>query len=217
MHKISILVVLALALWTARAEAQIDRGTWRFTIDGDILSVGGVELDPPGPGKSSATVIGFGPNQLGNARATQASPTPIGIGVGYALQPKLILGVRTSLGYDVVAPDGEDNNVRYLGLAVMPGITFIPLGGKTKLALDAAPLIQVDRRKTDNVPKDRTLLGGFALGVGALIFVHSRLSADIGFRFEGRFGNRDNDNRDDNDVHVRDLRGLIRLGVSFWR
>lgn len=216
MNKISMLIALALALWTAGAQAQIDRGTWRFTIDGDVLSVGGVELDGPGPGESSATIIGFGPNQLGNARAS-ALPTPIGVGVAYALQPKLLLGVRTSLGYDVIAPDGADNNTRYLGLTLMPGVTFIPIGGRTKLALDAAPLIQVDREKTDNVPKRRTLLGGFSLGVGALIFIHQRLSADIGFRFEGRFGNRDNDNRDDNDVHVRDLRGVIRVGASFWR
>jgi hypothetical protein len=216
MNKISMLVALALALWTADAEAQLDRGTWRFTIDGDVLSVGGVELDRPGPGESSAMVIGFGPNQLGNARLS-ALPTPIGVGFGYVLQPKLILGMRVALGYDVIAYDGAQDNTRLLGLSLMPGITFVPLGHKAKLALDAAPLFQVDRGKTDNAPTDRTILGGFSLGIGALIFVNNRLSADIGFRFEGRFGNRDNDASDDNDIHIRDLRGVVRLGVSFWR
>jgi hypothetical protein len=216
MNKISMLVALGLALWTAGAEAQLDRGTLRFSIDGDVLSVGGVEIDPPGPGESSAMVIGFGPNQLGNARLS-ALPTPIGLGFGYVLQPKLILGVRVALGYDVIAPDGEDNNTRYLGLSLMPGITFVPLGHKAKLAIDAAPLFQVDRAKNDNRPTDRTLLGGFSLGIGALIFVNNRLSADLGFRFEGRFGNSDNDASDENDVHIRDLRGVVRVGVSFWR
>jgi hypothetical protein len=217
MNKISILVALALALWTTGAEAQLDRGDWRFTIDGDVLSVGGVEWDPPGPGESSAMVIGFGPNQLGNVRANSALPTPIGVGAGYVLTPKLILGARVALGYDVVAPDGSDSNIRHLGLSLMPGITFVPLGHKAKLAIDAAPIFQVDRRKSDNTPTARTILGGFSLGIGALIFVNNRLSADIGFRFEGRFGNADNDALDDNDVHIRDLRGVVRLGVSFWR
>jgi hypothetical protein len=217
MNRFSILVALAIALWSAGAEAQLSRGTWRFSIDGDILSVGGVKLDPPGPGVSKATVVGFGPNQLGNMRRHGAGPTPIGLGVGYVLQPNLILGLRTGLGYDVVAPDGAADNTRYLDLSLMPDLTWVPLGQKTKLALDFAPLFQVSREKTDNVPTHRTILGGFSLGVGALIFVTNRLSADVGFHFEGRFGKNDRDANDDDDTHIRDLRGVIRLGVSFWR
>jgi hypothetical protein len=216
MNKISILVALALALWTAGAQAQLDRGAWRFSIDGDMLSIGGVKTDPDGPGgESKAMVVGFGPNQLGNARLS-GLPTPIGLGVGYVLTPKLVLGVRTSLGFDVVSPDGGDNT-RHLNLALMPGITFVPLGHKAKLAINGSPIFQVSRQKSDNDPTTRTLLGGFAFGIGTLIFVHNRLSADIGFNFEGRFGNFDNDARDDNDVHIRDLRGVVRVGVSFWR
>jgi hypothetical protein len=215
MNKISMLGAMLIALWAAGAEAQLDRGTFRFTVDGDMLSVGGVKLDPPGPGESTATVVGFGPNQFGNA-IRSAPPTPIGLGFGYVLQPKLILGLRTSLGYDVVSPEGG-TNTRNLGLTLMPGITWVPLGHKTKLALSGAPLLQVSRSKSDGRPNARTLLGGFGLGIGALIFVHSRLSADIGFHFEGRFGNNNNGSEDDFDTHVRDLRGVVRLGVSFWR
>jgi hypothetical protein len=216
MNKISILAALVLALWTAGAEAQLSRGTMRFSIDGDMLAVGGVKRENELTGaEGKSTVVGFGPNQHGNARLS-AYPTPIGLGFGYVLQPKLILGLRTSLGYDVYAPDGGENT-RILNLALMPGITFVPLGQKAKLALHAAPIFQVAREKQDTVPTRRTLLGGFALGVGALIFVHSRLSADIGFHFEGRFGGYDDDNRDDNDTKLRDLRGVVRLGVSFWR
>ncbi len=216
MNRISILVALALALFTASAEAQLDlgRGTLRFSIDGDMLSIGGVKKDPPGPGESKATVVGFGPNQLGNARLS-GYPTPIGLGFGYVLNSAWILGVRTALGYDVVSPDGG-TNTRYLSLSLMPGATWVPLGKKAKLALNGAPLFQVSRAKTDGQPTPRTLLGGFGLGIGALIFVHSRLSADVSFQFEGRFGN-ENSGRNDVDTHVRDLRGVVRLGVSFWR
>lgn len=215
MNRISILVAVLVgcALWGGRAEAQLGRGTMRFSLDGDMLSVGGVKRDPDGPGFSSkATVVSFGPNQLGNVRAGSALPTPIALGFGYVLQPEFILGVRAALGYDVVMPDGAQFNTRYLGLALQPGFTWVPLGNKTKLALSGAPIFQIQRAKTDNSPKDRILLGGFSLGVGALIFVRNDLSADIGFHFEGRFGNDNNP-----DVHIRDLRGVIRLGVSFWR
>lgn len=219
MNRISILVALLLgcALWSGRAEAQLNRGTMRFSIDGDILSIGGVKLDYPGPAESKATVVGFGPNQIGNARVHGAGPTPLGIGFGYVLTPKLLLGLRGALGYDVIAPDGARNNTRALAISLMPGITFVPLGRKAKLAINAAPIFQVDRAKREGDPKARTLLGGFALGAGALIFVHNKLSADIGLQFEGRFGNRDDNDTNDDDEHVRDLRGLIRLGVSFWR
>jgi hypothetical protein len=211
------LVAIALALWTAGAEAQLDRGALRFSIDGDMLAIGGVKSDPDGPaGPSKATVVGFGPNQLGNMRAHGAGPTPIGLGFGYVLQPNLILGIRGGLGYDVISPDGG-SNIRYLDLSLMPGITFVPMGKKAKLALNAAPIFQVSRGKRDGAPTEHALLGGFGLGIGALIFVHNRLSADVGFQFEGRFGNYDRDDRSDNDIHIRDLRGVVRIGLSFWR
>lgn len=217
MNRISILVALALALWTTQAEAQLGQGRMRFSIDGDMLAIGGVKTDLAGPGGvTKTTVVGFGPNQRGNMRVHGAGPTPIGLGFGYVLRPNLILGLRTGLGYDVASPDGGQNT-RFLDLSLMPGVTFVPLGRKAKLAIHGAPIFQVSRAKNDTSPTNRTLLGGFALGVGALIFVHDRLSADIGFQFEGRFGNNDRDNRDDNNVHIRDLRGVVRLGVSFWR
>lgn len=196
------------SLVAAPAQAQLSRGNLRLSIDADMFSVAGVHFD----GQSHRTVVGLGPNELGGGRIYSA-PTPVGLGVGYVLQPKLILGLRFGLGYDVVAPSGAANNTRILGLSLMPGITFVPLGDRTKLFISAAPIFQVSRAKTLN-ERDRTMLGGFGLGVGTFIFVTNALSVDLGFNFEARFGGFEvngNNHRD-----ISDLRGLLRLGVSLW-
>jgi hypothetical protein len=204
-------------LLAAPAQAQLSRGNLRLSIDGDMFSVAGVDI---GGGKNK--VIGLGPNQRGGSRLS-GEPTPIGLGVGYVLQHNLILGVRFGLGYDVIAPDGGGSNTRLLGLSLMPGITFVPTGDRTKLFITAAPIFQVSRAKTDNA-RARTLLGGIDLGVGVFIFVTNALSVDLGFHFEGRFGNTDyavdnlNHNPNNHDRHqsVTDLRGVLRLGFSLW-
>src|ERR1700712_4365227 len=170
-------------------EAQLSRGNLRLSIDADMFSVAGVRL-----GNNKDTVVGFGPNQLGGSRLS-GGPTPLGLGVGYVLQPKLLVGARFGLGYDVVAPNGPGNNTRYLNLSIMPEIRFVPLGERAKLFIALAPIFQVSRARTD--PRtDRTILGGFSVGVGTFIFVTNALSVDLGFFFEGRFGNqrRENDN-----------------------
>jgi len=198
--------------FAAPAQAQLSRGNLRLAIDADVLSVAGVERDPEDAGESNTTVFGVGPNQHGGGELS-GRPTPFGLGVGYVLQPKLILGLRFGLGLDVVSPDGSDNNTRKLGLSLMPNLTFVPVGKRAKLFLQAAPIFQVSRNKSDYT-KDRTLLGGVGLGIGTFIFITNALSVDLGFHFEGRFGsNEDNAGRD---TDIKDLRGVIRLGVSLW-
>jgi opacity protein-like surface antigen len=196
------------AFAASSAEAQLSRGNLRLSIDADMFAIAGVEV-----GNSENKVISFGPNQLGGSRL-YGGPTPLGLGVGYVLQPKLILGVRVGLGYDVIAPEGVGNNTRVLGLSIMPELRFVPLGERAKLYLAVAPIFQVGRSKRDH-DRDRAMVGGFGLGVGTFIFVTNAMSVDLGFHFEGRFGGIDDDN-DPEDTDVRDLRGVVRLGMSLW-
>lgn len=196
----------------APAQAQLSRGNLRLTIDADVLSIAAVEVDPEFAGESDTTVFGLGPNQQGGSLVS-GRPTPFGLGVGYVLQSKLILGLRFGLGLDVVSPDGSDNNTRLLGLSLMPNLTFVPIGNRAKLFLQVAPIFQVSRTKTDN-NKSRTLLGGVGLGIGTFIFITNALSVDLGFHFEGRFGG--NEDFQGRDSDITDLRGLVRLGLSLW-
>ncbi len=211
-------LALIAGLWASPAHAQLARGTFRLSIDDDMLSVAGVKVDPDGPvGPSKTTVFGLGPNQLGaghvSASLVDGMPTPFGLGFAWGLSPKLLLGVRAAFGLDLIAPSGTADNIRELGLSLMPGLTFVPVGHKAKLFLSGAPLFQADRWKQG--PRDgRVLLGGFELGIGTLIFVARSLSVDLGFHFEGRFGNAEDENG--NGAHIRDLRGLVRLGISLW-
>jgi hypothetical protein len=218
MKRFAIFAVLAtlsavlVGTFATPAEAQLSRGNLRLTVDADMLSIAGVERDPEGAGESDTTVFGIGPNQEGGAQIS-GRPTPFGLGVGYVLQPKLILGVRFGLGLDVISPDSSDNNTRRLGLSLMPNLTFVPVGKRAKLFLQAAPIFQVSRDKRDTA-KERTILGGVGLGIGTFIFITNALSVDLGFHFEARLGGyEDSAGRD---TRVRDLRGVFRLGVSLW-
>jgi len=218
MNRFAFFAVLATAsavltgALAAPAQAQLSRGNLRLTIDADVLSIAAIERDPEFAGESNTTVFGIGPNQEGGSLRS-GRPTPFGLGVGYVLQPKLILGLRFGLGLDVVSPDSSDNNTRLLGLSLMPNLTFVPVGKRAKLFLQGAPIFQVSRSKSDNA-KSRTLLGGFGLGIGTFIFITNALSVDLGFHFEGRFGNEEDALGRDTDI--KDLRGVIRLGVSLW-
>jgi hypothetical protein len=218
MHRFAVVAfVVTLCAVVSSAEAQLSRGNLRLSIDADILSVASVELDYDPGGEQNHTVFGVGPNQQGGALHSgppTGGPTPLGLGVGYVLQPKLVLGLRFGLGLDVQSPDGSENNVRRLGLSLMPGLTFVPVGKRAKLFLSLSPIFQVSRSKQDNVGSWRTLLGGAGLGIGTLIFITNAVSVDLGFHFEGRFGNYDP--RDGREVEITDLRGLVRLGVSLW-
>lgn len=209
-------LVCALGLFAStRAEAQ--NGDLRLSLDADMFSVSfvNVEVDTIGNPEAEYTIIGFGPNQHGSARVVPA-PTPVGFGIGYGISNRLVLGLRTGLGLDVIDQDGVDEKVKIFALSLMPGLTFIPLGNKTKLFINLSALFQVNREKQDD-RKDRVLLGGFSTGIGALIFPASRFSADLGFFFEGRFGGREFDDPDLPDQDIRDLRALIRLGFSLWK
>jgi hypothetical protein len=209
------LVCMAAAL---PAHAQLGRGDFRLSLDTDVIGVAHVTIDPDGGGPDQdTTVFSLGPNQLGGSHVTIAT-TPLGLGLGWVLSPKILFGVRLGLGFDVIAPEGDDENRKVLALSLMPGLTFVPLGRKAKLFIAVSPLFQVNRIKQDNY-LERWMQGGFSTGVGALIFAASSVSADIGFFFEGRFGNRHQEVNDDeaDGLRVADLRGVIRFGLSLWR
>jgi hypothetical protein len=141
--------------------------------------------------------------------------TPLGLGFGWVLTPKILLGMRVGLGYDLISPDGNAPNTKILAVSLMPGIEFVPIGHRAKLFIAARPIFQANRLKRGNFT-DRWLQGGFSLGIGTYIFPTPAVSADLGFFFEGRFGNHKVDDNDPNQ-HVTDLRGVIRLGLSLWR
>jgi hypothetical protein len=204
--------------WTLPAQAQLSRGDFRFSLDTDVISIAHVTLDPDGaPGDAEYMVYGIGPNQLGASHLTQVA-SPLGLGLGYVLHPKFVLGIRTGLGFDVVDPDGGGDKERILAVSLMPGLTIVPIGHKAKLFIALAPLFQVNRTKQDD-QLSRWLQGGFSTGIGALIFPTSAVSADLGFFFEGRFGNQrvETNGNADTTEHVTDLRGVVRLGLSLWR
>lgn len=199
------------------ARAQLGRGDFRLSLDTDVLGVAHVSLDPDGAGGDAEyTVFSLGPNQLGGSHVTIPA-TPLGLGFGWVLSPKILFGVRLGLGFDVMSPDGGENT-KVLALALMPGLTFVPIGRKAKLYIDARPLFQVNRIKADEYV-ERWMHGGFSTGIGALIFAASSVSADIGFHFEGRFGARHEERNDveADGLRVRDFRGVIRFGLSLWR
>lgn len=220
MKNLICLLALACAFIALPAQAQLGRGDFRLSLDTDVLSVAHISIDPDGPVEDvDTTVFGVGPNQLGGSHATMVA-SPLGLGLGWVITPKLLIGARLGLGFDVISPDGgDDNNVKVLAMSLMPGLTWVPIGRKAKLFLDFRPLFQVNRAKTEN-RKERWIQGGFSTGIGALIFPASPVSVDLGFHFEGRFGGVqvEVDGRDiDDDARVRDLRGVVRLGISLWK
>ncbi len=221
----TLLIVVLLAAMPRAAQAQISQGTFRFSLDTDIVSFAGVHIVPASPASDvDVTVLSIGPNQLGASRALRPA-TPLGVGFGYALTRRVLLGVRVGLGYDVLSYDAGGEDVKVLALSVMPGLTFVPLGNDTKLFIQVSPLVQLDRERRGE-RRDRVLLGGFSLGLGALVFAGSRTSVDIGGFFEGRWGSDRVDTRVGagpisanvmSTVDVRDLRGIVRFGLSLWR
>jgi hypothetical protein len=207
-----------MALFANSAEAQIGRGDLRLSLDTDMLGVAFVNVDPDTGPDYDATVFSLGPNQLGGSRVWPGAhvASPIGFGLGYALSHRTVLGVRTGLGFDVI-DDDRDGKGRVLALTLQPGVTFVPLGNHAKLFINLAALMQVDRYKDDD-NRNRLFMGGFSAGLGTLIFVSQRSSVDLGFHFEGRFGNYQvKDPENDRKVQVRDLRIVVRLGFSLWK
>jgi hypothetical protein len=205
------------AFLSGTAHAQIGRGDLRLSLDTDMLGIAFVERDPDGPGgEFEATVISVGPNQMGGSRAWTRVATPLGFGLGYAISHRTVLGLRTGLGFDVVDA-GDDDNVRHLALSLQPGVTFVPIGRHAKLFINLAGLFQVDRVRHEDL-RERLMFGGFAAGIGTLIFTSQRGSVDLGFFFEGRFGgHKRKEPEPETDEDVRDLRVVVRLGFSLWR
>lgn len=219
-HKKSLCFCIALlaCAFTGTAHAQLSKGALRVSIDADLLTVAGVEINPDGASPAyDTTVISFGLNQLGGSHVPPGvrPASQLGFGVGWALSRRMVLGVRTGLGLDVIDRDGGADNTRVLSFGVEPGLTFVPLGRRAKLFISLAPLFQANRVKTGRTA-GRTLLGGFSTGVGALIFAGGSVSVDLGFHFEGRFGGGEVAT-ELREYHVRDLRGGLRLGLSLWR
>jgi hypothetical protein len=207
-----------LSLFARSAEAQIGRGDFRLSLDADMFAVAFVNVDPDTGPDNESTVISLGPNQLGGSRQWPGGhvASPVGFGFGYALSHRTVLGLRTGLGFDVIDDDDNDKD-RHLSLSLQPGVTFVPTGNHAKLFINIAALMQCERFKNDDA-KNRVFMGGFAAGIGTLIFVSQRSSVDLGFFFEGRFGNyKIKEPEDDSDVQVRDLRIVVRLGFSLWK
>jgi hypothetical protein len=214
-NRLLFLCAFACCIWSSTAFAQLSRGEFRLSLDVDVISIAHVSLNPDGPAPTTeALVFGIGPNHMGGSRATAATPT-LGLGFAWVLTPKILLGIRVGLGYDLIAPDGDGPNEKLLAVSLQPGIEFVPIGHRAKLFIAARPIFQANRRKVGDF-KDRWIEGGFSLGIGTYIFPSPAVSADIGFFFEGRFGNQKINNNEPNE-HVADLRGVIRLGLSLWR
>ena len=205
-------VAFAVCFWAKPAAAQLTRGEFRLTLDTDIISVGNVNLEVPGGGDSDTLVFGLGPSQLGASRVTGPT-TPLGLGFGWVLTPKIVLGFRLGLGYDLVKYEGG-NEAHALAFSLQPGIEFVPIGRHAKLFIAARPIFQVNYMDFPTF-ETTTLLGGFSFGIGTYIFPMPSVSVDLGFFFEGRFGSMEN--ADEVKLDVQDLRGVIRLGVSMWR
>jgi hypothetical protein len=214
-NRLLSLLVFACCIWTTPALAQLSRGAFRLSLDVDVISIAHVSLNPDGPMPSDdRLVFGLGPNQLGGSRRWAPTP-PVGLGVAWVLTPKILLGGRVGLGYDLIAPDGDGPNEKILSVVLMPSIEFVPIGHRAKLFIAARPLFQANRSKVGD-RKDRWITGGFSVGIGTYIFPSPAVSVDIGFFFEGRFGNQKINNNEPN-THVADLRGVIRFGLSLWR
>ena len=201
---------------TSSANAQLRSGTWRGFLDVDVFNAGLVQENPKGSTpKENFTVVGFGPNQLGSSRAVIGTP-PIGLGFGYVLKPRWMLGLRSGLGYDRVSnPDVA--NVKVFALSLMPEVTFIPLGAKAKLFAKFSPILQYDQIKVGD-SRTHIFMGCFSIGMGTMIFVTESSSVDIGAYFEGRFGKlKPSPVTGSSYTDVNDFRGVLRLGLSFWR
>jgi hypothetical protein len=209
-----LLALFGCLVSTSVAQAQLRRGDVRLSLDSDMISIAGVEVEVEGQDADSAMVFGIGPNQLGSSR-TLIATSPLGLGIGYVISPKVVLGVRFGLGVDIISPDGAGENEKVVAISLMPGLTLVPIGRSAKLFIALSPLLQVERIGDDD-SHERLLRGGFSTGIGTLIGVGGSSTVDLGFFFEGRFGSFDFDD-DDTDVDVRDLRGVVRLGFSLWK
>jgi len=214
-NRLLFLLVFACCIWTTPALAQLSRGAFRLSLDVDVLIVAHVSINPDGPRPSDdRLVFGLGPNQLGGSRRWAPTP-PVGLGLHWVLTPKIMLGGRIGLGYDLIDGEGGAPNTRILSVVLMPSLEFVPIGHRAKLFIALRPLFQANRIKAGDF-KDRWITGGFSVGIGTYIFPSPSVSADIGFFFEGRFGNQ-KINNDEPNAQVADLRGVIRFGLSLWR
>ncbi|MFT3926562.1 MAG: hypothetical protein QM778_28715 [Myxococcales bacterium] len=206
------------------AHAQVQAGRWRVFMDVDMFNGGVVQQDPRGPLRNEKFgVIGFGPNQLGSSRAVIGTP-PVGVGFDYVLRPAWMLGLRSGLGYDRMSND-DLPDIKVFALSLMPEVTAIlPHGGRTKIFGKFSPIVQFDQLKLGDA-RSHIFMGCFSIGAGAMFFLgelnnveygaNFASSLDIGFYFEGRFGRLKLP--DDNPyIDVDDLRGVLRVGLSFW-
>jgi len=207
------LTLLLLFVATSSAHAQLREGSWRGFLDVDVFSAGTVRGDPKGPARTEKfTVVSFGPNQLGSSRVVIGMP-PLGFGFGYVLKPRWMLGLRSGLGFDRVSSERLPDQ-KVFTLSLMPEVTFVPLGAKAKLFAKLSPIAQYTQNKVGDA-RTHIFMGCFSIGMGTMVFVTGSSSVDVGAYFEGRFGRLKSSGSSDTDVD--DLRGVIRVGLSFWK
>jgi hypothetical protein len=207
-------LVLLASLFATRADAQLNSGDVRLSLDTDVVGVAWVKTSPRSGGEDSKTVVGsVGPSQFG-ASQVGLPATPLGLGVGYVLRPKWLLGARAGLGFDVVSVDGHEDKRTYIAWTFMPGITYVPFGDRAKLFVNFSPLLEFVREKQGSSQALR--FGGcYSTGAGAFFFMSPAASLDVGFFFEGRFPDID-EKPSGAKTDVSDLRWLVRLGISLW-
>jgi hypothetical protein len=195
------------------ARAQLRQAALRLAIDADILSVGWTKLVPDDGRTRTQTTLGVGPNQFGASEVALPS-APVGIGVGYVLRPKILLGARVGFGFDRSSSAAGESAASYLTWTFMPRVSYVPFGDQAKFFLSFSPLLEYTRRRQGDAQQVR--FGGcYSLGAGALLFLTPSSSVDLGVYFEGRFP--DIDEKPEAKTSISDLRWLVRAGLSLWR
>ena len=206
----AILVCAWLVFLPRLASAQLRDKSLRLFVDADMASVGFTKVMPDGEAVRRHVTVGIGPSQFGASELGLVTPT-IGVGVGYALRSRWLLGLRAGFGYDHVSAAGSEPASTYLTWTFMPGISYVPY---RTLFVVFSPLLEYTRRERADARQTR--FGGcFSVGAGSFLFLAPHASIDVGLYFEGRFP--DIDEHPKQRTEITDLRWLVRAGVSLWR
>lgn len=208
------LAALSVLVASPLAHAQLRQGDLRLALDVDVLSVGWTKLVPDdGSPARKQTTVGVGPSQFGASEVALPS-APLGVGVGYVLRPKWLLGARLGFGYDHTSSAESSPAASYLTWTFMPGVTYVPFGDQLKYFVNFSPLLEFTRRKQGDAQQVR--FGGcFSLGLGTMLLLTESATLDMGLYFEGRFP--DVDEKPKAKTELSDLRWLLRVGLSVWK
>lgn len=206
-----VLCCVCVAVPPRTVSAQLRPSSLRLSVDADVLAVGFTKVMPDdGRPVRRHTSVGVGPSQLGASQLGLPTAT-LGVGAGYALHARWLLGLRAGFGYDHVSAADAEPAASYLTWTFMPGITYVPY--KT-LFVVFSPLLEYTRRARADARQTR--FGGcFSAGAGSFLFFAPQASLDLGVYFEGRFP--DIDERPARKTEITDLRWVLRAGFSVWR